>query len=133
MRDEKSLKAFILKNYTNFPGNVVPTELPTFSENMMEAMSEIYHFISQIYASDNTSAKIILSFLFGVIFVLFSAVCYFGCFSTDEPRMSKRNSSRGRESTSSERSSLANDKSRNSTAKPENEGVKKRSTARRRE
>ena len=132
MRDEKSLKNFILKDYNDFSSAEVPTELPTFTENIMEALSEMYQFIMQIYNSDNTTAKIILSFLFGIIFVLFSAVFYFGCIYTEKPGVSHRNS-KARESTSSERASLSNNDSRNSTPKLNNEGVKRRSTTRRRD
>ena len=107
--------------------------MPTFTENVKEALSELVYFIVQVYNGENTKAKVILSFLFGMIFVLFSAICFFTCCSSDEPVKRKRTSVKTRDSTGSERSSLVNDKSRNSTSGTENESVKKRSTARRRE
>ena len=130
-RDEKTLKDFIFKNYSKFEATLVPTELPTFFENMKEAASQIVTVIFEIYNSDNTTAKVILSFLFGVIFVLVSAVCYFVCCDSVSEMPKKRVSTR--QSSGSQRQSTSTEDSRLSTPATENGNVKKRSTARRRE
>jgi hypothetical protein len=90
----------------------------------------MYETILQIYKSDNTAAKVVLSFLFGIIFVLTSAVCFFTCYDTTPSRPSKRLSSK-RESTASQRQSTSTEESRLSASGEGN--VKKRSTARRRD
>jgi hypothetical protein len=135
-RDEKTLKDFIFKNYSEFDSTKVPTELPTFMENVQETMVQTIAVIRHIYASENTMAKVILSFLFGVVFVLVLAVCYFSCCDSPAPsRLSKRTSHEGRLSSESQRNSVSREEARisssgNDHAEP---NIKKRSTARRRD
>lgn len=133
-RDEATLKRFISTDYSKFESTSVPTELPTFMENLKEALAQSVEVVGHIYSSDNTMAKVILSFLFGVVFVLVLAICYFSCCEKPAPsRLSKRNSSRNSSSAGSNRNSTSGQESRRTSGGTEGEGVKRRSTARRRE
>ena len=128
-RDANTLRKFIEKNYNKVNGTVVPNELPTFFENLKEGMQQMIEAVVQIYQSDNNVAKIVLSFLFGIIFVLTAAVCFFSCYNSEPVRPSRVSSKR--ESTASQRESSKPNESRISDTG--NETLKKRSTARRRD
>lgn len=131
-RDEMTLRQFILKTHHDFESTKVPDELPTFFENVQEALSQMVQVMIQIYRSDNTMAKVVLSFLFGIIFVLLSAICYFSCCGDSEPdRYSARASHVKKQSVASQRTSAPTDKSRMS--EPSEGGVKRRSKARKRD
>lgn len=133
-RDEKSLTDFIFKSYEKFEVQEIPNDLPTFFENLSNLFSEFVSEVINIYKSGNTTAIAILSFLFGLIFVLILAITYFSCFDpcaspkrTSLKRSTQRDSKRETH-VSTKRDSK--EKSGEGEEKVTRESVKKRSKRR---
>lgn len=76
-RDNTNLKNFILKTHEEFSSSKIPSNLPTFWENISNGFSDFSHEIIRIYKSGNTIAIVILSFLFGLVFIFIMAIFYF--------------------------------------------------------
>lgn len=121
-RDETTLKDFILRNYKSYPTSDIPDGLPSFWESLKNGFSDFTGEIIAIYKSGNTTAIAILSFLFGLVFVLVAAIFYF--LFCDKPQKYDPKRSSYRQSSSSI-------KKDSQTLNSSGEGLKKRSTRRR--
>lgn len=96
-RDERSIKYFISQGYQDSKYGSIPTDLPTFFETFANVFSQIAREITAIFKSGNKMAIGLVSFLFGIVFILIGAIVWLSCCDPFKKpaRQSSRNSSGG--------------------------------------
>ena len=76
-RNEDTINEFIWQGYTKVPGVKIPTELPTFTEEIFTALAEMYDEIRMIYRSGHIILKVCISVFLMVVGGLIMATLFF--------------------------------------------------------